>query len=165
VKYLPIRLFIFPGYGVIFFGQPKTRKNKCGGYQRMRKVGFLLVMSAILIALSACGGSKDSNNATPAPTQTQTPAETQAPDTGAATGGAVDAEKAQSIYQSNCMACHAADMSGGMGPALKDIGARLSQDQIAGIITNGQGRMPGFSGRLSDEDVNTLAAWLATQKG
>lgn len=132
----------------------------------MRKIGFLLVLSALVIALAACGGSKDSGSASPSPTQTQTPAETQAPDTGAAGGGtAVNAEEAQSVYQSNCMACHAADLSGGMGPALKDIGARMSQDQIAGIITNGQGRMPGFSGRLSDDQVNNLAAWLATQKG
>lgn len=132
----------------------------------MRKVGFLLVLSAILIALSACGGSKDNGNASPAPTQSQTPAESQAPaDTGAAGGGAVNAEEAQSVYQSNCMACHAADLSGGMGPGLKDIGARMSQDQIAGIIANGQGRMPAFSGRLSDDQVNNLAAWLATQKG
>lgn len=129
----------------------------------MRKIGILLIMAAIVLALSACGGSKN-DTTTPAPTQTQTPG-TSAPDTGAAPGGTVNAEEAQSIYQSNCMACHATDLSGGMGPELKTVGSRLSQDDIAGIIANGQGRMPAFSGKLSDDQVNTLAAWLATQKG
>ena len=52
-----------------------------------------------------------------------------------------------------------------MGPELKTVGSRLSQDQIAGIINNGQGRMPAYSGKLSEDEVNALAAWLAGQKG
>jgi len=66
--------------------------------------------------------------------------------------------------QASCTACHGVDMSGGGGPALTDVGSRLSADEIKEVIVGGRGTMPGgmFSG--SDEELDQLAAYLAEQK-
>jgi len=66
------------------------------------------------------------------------------------------------IYMSKCSRCHGEDRSGGNGPA-------LTPDQLAGdavqysnIISNGQGGMPSWSGKLSAGEINTLAEWILT---
>ncbi len=131
----------------------------------MRKFGTALLAIAVIFAVSACGGNNngaDNNTASPSPTQTQTPGGSPA---GTPPGNAAGTVDATALYQQNCLACHAADMSGGMGPELQTVGSRLQQDQIADIIAQGQGRMPAFAGTLSDADIQALAAWLATQKG
>ncbi|CAI6069292.1 c-type cytochrome [Cohnella sp. JJ-181] len=80
---------------------------------------------------------------------------------GAAT---VDAEAATAIYKANCISCHGDQLQGGMGPALTQVGAEMSQDDIHKQIANGGGGMPAFKGRLSDEEINTVAVWLASKK-
>ncbi|MCF6093361.1 c-type cytochrome [Microaerobacter geothermalis] len=69
--------------------------------------------------------------------------------------------------QASCQSCHGADMSGNPAagiPALKDVGSRLSADEIKAVITDGRGAMPGglFSG--SDDDLQKLSDFLANQK-
>ncbi|WP_252393400.1 cytochrome c [Hydrogenibacillus sp. N12] len=53
-------------------------------------------------------------------------------------------------------------MSGGAGPDLRQVGARLSEDEILSIIENGKGTMPG--GLLKGDDAKAVAAWLAEKK-
>jgi len=49
-------------------------------------------------------------------------------------------------YLNQCAACHAENMSGGsMSPSLVHIVRRRTRAQVAEIIRNGSGRMPGFS--------------------
>jgi quinoprotein glucose dehydrogenase len=49
-------------------------------------------------------------------------------------------------YLNQCAACHGVNMSGSAGfPSLVDIATRRTHQQIAAIIRNGSGRMPGFS--------------------
>jgi quinoprotein glucose dehydrogenase len=49
-------------------------------------------------------------------------------------------------YLNQCAACHAENMSGGsMSPSLVHIARRRTRAQVAEIIRNGSGRMPGFS--------------------
>ncbi|MEH7225096.1 cytochrome c [Bacillus sp. JJ1566] len=111
-----------------------------------RKLFGFLLGTALVFALAACGGGDD-NNAANEP----------AGDNGGAT--AVNAEK---IAQQNCASCHGQDLSGGAGPDLSKIGSKYSQDEIAGIIENGQGSMPG--GIIKGEDKDAVAAWLAEKK-
>ena len=66
--------------------------------------------------------------------------------------------------QAGCIACHAVDMSGGGGPALTDVGARLSADEIKEVIVNGRGGMPAGLFTGSDEELDDLASFLAEQK-
>ena len=52
----------------------------------------------------------------------------------------------QRVYQDQCAACHGDDRKGSPSefPALLDIKSRLGRSQIASIVHNGRGRMPGF---------------------
>ena len=71
-----------------------------------------------------------------------------------------------SLYQGNCIGCHATDLSGKMGDAtnLQQVYTRLSKEEIAAKITNGGETMPAFSERLSEEEIQRLATWLAKQE-
>ncbi|WP_135556889.1 c-type cytochrome [Paenibacillus cymbidii] len=62
------------------------------------------------------------------------------------------------------MSCHAADLSGKPGPNIQKIGGKLSEDQIVKQITSGGSRMPGFKDTLKDDEIKTLATWLAAKK-
>jgi quinoprotein glucose dehydrogenase len=70
----------------------------------------------------------------------------------------------KSLYQSNCASCHRTDLTGTPGqiPSLVGIGARRSRDELAAIIRQGQGRMPGFGGTLESGAINDLANFLIT---
>jgi len=49
-------------------------------------------------------------------------------------------------YLNQCAACHGVNMSGASGfPSLVDIATRRTHAQVAAVIRNGSGRMPGFS--------------------
>ncbi|SPF53791.1 Pyrrolo-quinoline quinone [Candidatus Sulfopaludibacter sp. SbA4] len=65
-----------------------------------------------------------------------------------------------SLYNNNCAACHRSDRQGSPPafPSLIDIGRRHSRQEIAAIIREGTGRMPGFShlGRGINEIVDFL---------
>lgn len=61
-----------------------------------------------------------------------------------------------------CANCHTlgdAGATGHVGPAL-DGNASLSQEFIVTRVTNGQGMMPSFSGQMTPEEINTLAAYI-----
>ena len=72
-----------------------------------------------------------------------------------------DVGMAEAAYKSNCLACHGDQLQGGFGPALNAVGSSLSREQIYQVITKGRGNMPGFEGRLSDEEIINLTNWLA----
>ena len=63
------------------------------------------------------------------------------------------------LFGQRCASCHGGDGSGGIGPRLA--GGRAiaqfpdPQDQIA-VVTNGRGGMPGFAGRLTDEEIAAI---------
>ncbi|WP_042223434.1 cytochrome c550 [Oceanobacillus manasiensis] len=68
----------------------------------------------------------------------------------------------EAIFESNCASCHGADLSGGAGPDLTQVGSRLSEDEIQDIIINGQGSMP--PGMATDQEAEVLASWLAEKQ-
>ena len=63
----------------------------------------------------------------------------------------------------NCHTLNDAGATGHVGPAL-DGNANLSQDFIVSRVTNGQGMMPSFSGQMSADEINTLAAYIMKAK-
>lgn len=67
------------------------------------------------------------------------------------------------IYVNNCSSCHGGNLQGSMGPGLQKIGSKLTREEIADIIKNGTGNMPGQP-QVSDQAREKLAAWLAEQK-
>ncbi|OUM96763.1 MAG: menaquinol-cytochrome C reductase [Thermobacillus sp. ZCTH02-B1] len=70
-----------------------------------------------------------------------------------------------SVIQANCLACHGSDYQGnGPVPALAGVGDKFSKEELADIVTNGRGQMPAFGDRLSAEEIDQIAEWLAKQK-
>jgi menaquinol-cytochrome c reductase cytochrome b/c subunit len=72
-----------------------------------------------------------------------------------------------SIWQAqvSCQACHGVDMSGGGGgPALTDVGSRLSAEEIKNVIEKGRGMMPPGQFNGSQEELEQLATYLAGLK-
>lgn len=76
----------------------------------------------------------------------------------------------ETLFKSKCAACHGAD---GTGSAMgKKMGAhdfqtaevqKLSDVELAGIITNGKNKMPKY-GSLSPEETKGLVAYIRTLK-
>ncbi|MEC0201391.1 cytochrome c [Paenibacillus lautus] len=124
-----------------------------------KRLLFVMLLTTLAFAVVACGGN---NASEPAPA----PAENggQAPQEGATGGDAGNAE-ATSLYNANCMACHATDLAGGGNfPSLQNVGSKYDASEIAGIITNGRNGMPAFQGKLSEDEINVLSQWLAAKK-
>lgn len=110
----------------------------------MKKWMMAIGLGAML-TLGACGGDEEES--------------TSNGDTGSNTAS-IDAE---AVYAQNCAACHGANLEGMSGPALTDVGARLSAEDIENIIRNGQGSMPA-NVIEKDEEITAVAAWLAEKK-
>jgi cytochrome c6 len=81
---------------------------------------------------------------------------------------AADAAAGAKIFTANCTACH---MNGGnlvMAPktlkkdALETYGM-YSKEAIITQVTKGKGAMPAFGGRLSDADIENVAAYVLEQ--
>jgi cytochrome c550 len=72
------------------------------------------------------------------------------------------AKAPEDIYSGSCIGCHGDQYQGGMGPALKGVGDRLSKDEIKETITNGRGNMP--AGLVKPEEADAMADWLANIK-
>ena len=69
-----------------------------------------------------------------------------------------------SLYNSKCATCHREDRKGSpSAPSLERIGDRRSRDEIAAIIRQGTGRMPGFSD-LGAKNTGDLVDFLVTGK-
>ncbi len=115
-----------------------------GGEPYMKKWMMAIGLGAML-TLGACGGGDEED--------------TSGNDSGTTTGS-IDAE---AVYAQNCAACHGANLEGMSGPALTDVGARLSAEDIEGIIRNGQGNMPA-NVIQDDDEIAAVAAWLAEKK-
>lgn len=121
----------------------------------MKKWLLAIVFGSALV-LGACGGNDDaSDNKDNSTDKTET--------TKPSTPGSVDSTKAEELYSSNCSQCHGADLSGGAGPDLRDVGSKLSKEQIETTIKKGKGGMPGNIIK-DDADRDTLASWLAAKK-
>jgi quinoprotein glucose dehydrogenase len=69
----------------------------------------------------------------------------------------------RAIYLSQCGVCHGEKMAGSPPtlPSLIGVGNRLTSAQIAAIIKNGKGRMPGFP-NLNQDQVSALIDYLTT---
>ncbi len=70
------------------------------------------------------------------------------------------------LFNTNCASCHALDASATASaaapqayPNLKDVGKRLSRQEITAILETGRGRMPAFQ-HIPREDRTALVNFL-----
>ncbi|EUC18762.1 cytochrome c class I [Burkholderia sp. BT03] len=69
----------------------------------------------------------------------------------------------ETVFATNCAACHGAAGEGGLGPALKRVAEKRGIDGIAAFVRNPAGAMPRLAPAvLSDQDVNDVARYVAT---
>ena len=67
-----------------------------------------------------------------------------------------------SLYNVNCASCHREDKTGTASvPSLENIGQRHSREEIATIIREGTGRMPGFPD-MGGRNIGDLVEYLLT---
>ncbi len=69
------------------------------------------------------------------------------------------------LYEQWCQVCHAADASGNMGPSLVDdkhVYAQTATDvgMFAIVYAGASGAMQGFSGRITQDDMLKLIAYV-----
>jgi len=102
----------------------------------------ILILLVLTLTLTACGNPppRESNSTDAEPSEVMT------------------------LYKQKCLSCHAADLSGRIGPSLETVGARLSKEEVVTIITMGVRGMPSFKRALSAEEIDTLAVWLEEMK-
>ncbi|MZQ86041.1 c-type cytochrome [Paenibacillus sp. 5J-6] len=123
----------------------------------------LLVLTLLLASsLAACGKSETkpeaSSSAPASPAVSASPSATQS------TGGTTTKVEASAVFKANCVSCHGVNLEGAVGPNLQKVGSKLSKDQVAATVTNGKGAMPSFKGKLNDDEISSLATWLADKK-
>jgi mono/diheme cytochrome c family protein len=80
-----------------------------------------------------------------------------------------EASDPRSIYLQNCASCHGPNLGGGrIGPALKGPAWPYGKDGalLVKIIRQGRGlTMPAYQGRLSNQQIEALAAYLQSENG
>lgn len=81
-------------------------------------------------------------------------------------------DEAAALYKSKCAACHGADGKGdtamGKSQKLRDLGSDEVQKQIDAQLTditaNGKGKMPAYKGKVSDDQIKQLVAFMRSLK-
>jgi quinoprotein glucose dehydrogenase len=69
----------------------------------------------------------------------------------------------RSVYSANCASCHGDSLKGSPDmPSLIGVTDRLTREQIAQLIRQGTGRMPGYASTLDNVAVNDLVNFLMT---
>ncbi|MDD5250238.1 MAG: cytochrome D1 domain-containing protein [Rhodocyclaceae bacterium] len=79
--------------------------------------------------------------------------------------GAAGAADAPALFREHCAVCHGADRYGIMGPALlPESLERLKKADALATIRDGRAatQMAGFAGKLTNEDMAALVAWIYT---
>jgi quinoprotein glucose dehydrogenase len=68
------------------------------------------------------------------------------------------------LYRAHCSICHGDNRQGSppVFPSLVGVGKRHTLPEIAGIITRGKGRMPGFPA-FSDDDLQAVSTFLVSE--
>lgn len=69
------------------------------------------------------------------------------------------------VYSQHCAACHAADGSGGAGPALSNANLVEDEGDVVNQILFGGNRMPAFGDTLSDAEVAAVATHVRNSFG
>ncbi|HEU4975677.1 MAG TPA: cytochrome c [Baekduia sp.] len=131
--------------------------------------------AVLALAVAGCGGGGGSSSSETTSSAATTPAatvgggtSTQQQTTGGG-GGASDAQVAAGkkvFTDSGCGSCHTlkdAGTTGHVGPNLDEL--QPAQDAVAAQVKSGGGGMPSFSGRLTDQQIQAVAAYVAGVAG
>ena len=83
---------------------------------------------------------------------------------GSETGAGGVAKLGAVVFSENCSTCHGATGHGGNGgPDLRTMPLAQTEKGAIQQVTNGGGGMPAFSGVLSEEEIENVAAYVAQE--
>lgn len=143
---------------------PKRDPGFPGRNLRVFFVVAVALVIAVLASVEIFGEAHESEGEEAAQGETSG---TDTGETDGGGGGAGDAAAGEQIYASaGCGDCHAlqeAGSSGTVGPSLDESSVDL-QAAVA-QITNGGGAMPAFSGTLSEQEIQDVAAFVVASQG
>jgi mono/diheme cytochrome c family protein len=136
-----------------------------------RRVGLFVLAAALLVALmlgtvEVFGAEEEEGPEHAVETGAGPGAEptTTGGTTGETTGGAPqgDVARGEQLFASEgCAGCHtlaAADATATVGPNLDEL--KPSFDAVVSQVTDGGGGMPPYGGRLSEDDIKAIAAYV-----
>ena len=114
---------------------------------------------ALLFALSACGGKEESS--AKASSQDKAPKKEVASSSKSSSDKpAASNRKGRLIYKQYCVICHGSDGKLGVSDA-KDLSvSTISMEERIDQITNGKGLMTPYKDILSEEQIQSVAAYL-----
>ncbi len=122
----------------------------------MKRILFLFLLAAAFV-MNGCGAGDQAEEDGQSPSEDQ-----QTEENSGDSAGTVDTAAAEEEYKKSCQSCHGADLSGNIGPDLREIGSKYSQEEILEIIEKGKGGMP--PGQATGKDAELISAWLAEKK-
>jgi mono/diheme cytochrome c family protein len=70
-----------------------------------------------------------------------------------------------SLYVRDCASCHGSNGAGASGPALAEDPALADTSLVIGTILNGQGTMPAWRDRLTDEEIADVSSLIRNSWG
>jgi cytochrome c6 len=82
------------------------------------------------------------------------------------------AQEGAALYKAKCATCHGTDGKGdtSMGKVLKvrDLSSadvqKQSDAELTEVIENGKGKMPGYKGKLTDDQIKGLVSYIRSLK-
>ena len=137
----------------------------------MKKLSLVAVLIMIAVAVSACNlGSQEVKVTQVVVTEEvvevteEVVVETEAVDEPEPTEEVLATPiNAEALYSSNnCASCHGADRASGFAPALLPSTLTRDASVYIGIIVDGKGNMPSFSGAMNADEIAALVDWLMT---
>lgn len=89
----------------------------------------------------------------------------------AALTGSVAAQSAADLYKSKCQGCHGANgkasffgkRMGAKAFSDPDV-AKMSEADFIKVITDGKNKMPSYKGKLTDDQIKSLAMYIKDMK-
>ena len=84
--------------------------------------------------------------------------------------GTAFASPGEDAYKAKCAMCHGADGAGAMAKKMgsKDLNSaevqKMSDAELATVISTGKGKMTGFKGKLTDEQISDVVKHIRTLK-
>jgi cytochrome c6 len=77
---------------------------------------------------------------------------------------AQDAASGEKTFKAKCTACHGADGKGKEALKTQDLASaavqNMSDAELTSITANGKGKMPAYKGKLTDDQIKDLVAYI-----
>jgi len=150
--------------GQIAYASPPMPRDLVTGEQADAVAAYVAQVAGQPVQGNGVQASPLPGSSTPTSTTAQT-ATTQTATTGGA-GAGTSTPAGKEIFTANCAACHTladAGATGSVGPNLDQL--KPAEDVVAHQVEVGGGAMPSFKGTLTPQQIQDVAAYVASVAG